>query len=239
MILLYYQAMSLLDFFFPKYCVACRKLGSYLCSSCFAYLSFSVTYVCAICNRASLDGQTHPVCRKKYSIDGILASIVYEKTAKKLLYVFKYRPYVTAISSLLVDLFFEGLIQNEIFNLLLKEQPLLVPIPLHSGKLRRRGYNQAELLAKGLGLKTNLAVVNLLQRLKMTNSQFWLSKEQREENLQGVFALSQEKKERVMGRMIFLVDDITTTGTTFQEAANVLKRNGAKKVFGLALARGG
>ncbi len=232
--------MSLLDFIFPRYCINCRKLGSYLCGSCFSYLSFDTQGICAVCNRPSMTSLTHSRCATKYSIDGVFSSISYKGVAKKLVYNFKYKPYLSDLNNLLVDLFFEGLIQKEEFYNVyqnLKPEPVIVPISLYSSKLRSRGYNQAEILGKGLGQKMNIKVFNYLKRIKNTRSQVGLLKQKRKENISGAFSvvpnilISQYPN-------IFLVDDVFTTGSTLLEAAKTLKREGAKTVWGLTLARG-
>ncbi|MCL5114103.1 MAG: double zinc ribbon domain-containing protein, partial [Patescibacteria group bacterium] len=169
--------MDFLSLIFPKHCVNCKKFGDYLCSNCFSYLSFDTEGLCVSCNRASINGLTHPGCATKSTIDGVFASISYKGVAKKLIYNFKYKPYLSDLSSLLIDLFFEGIIQNEDFNNVyqdLETDPVLVPIPLYFAKIRTRGYNQAEILAKGLSRKLNLKVVDLLRRTKKTRSQVGL-----------------------------------------------------------------
>lgn len=142
---------------------------------------------------------------------------------------------------------YEGLIQKELFVKTI-EQPsngnrvrrgetmVLVPIPLYKSKLKRRGYNQAQLLALGLSKKLNIPTIDILVRVKNTSSQVGLDREKRIKNISGAFSLvpniliSQYPN-------IFLIDDVLTTGSTLLEAANVLKRSGAKKVWGIALAR--
>lgn len=246
--------MSLLDFLFPKYCVNCKKLGSYLCADCFAYISFDALPICLVCNRASLDGFTHPGCRGKYTIDGAFSSITYKGVVKKLIYTFKYKPYLLDLQTVLSDFFYEGLIQNESFMRTIEqlnnppageagETIILVPIPLHSSKLKSRGYNQAEILAKDLSQKLKIPMVNLLKRIKQTNSQVKLKREERVKNVLGAFSVipppatpSQAQLAWRAGN-IFLVDDVLTTGSTLSEAASTLKRNGAKKVWGLTLAQ--
>ncbi|EKD65460.1 MAG: phosphoribosyltransferase [uncultured bacterium] len=230
--------MGILDFLFPKYCVCCRKIGDYLCGDCFALLSFDTSYVCLVCNKHSFDGLTHPVCVGRYTIDGAFSSISYNKTAKKLLYAFKYKPYVSNLKDLLIDFFYEGVLQNEQVNTVLQSYPQLVPIPLHSSKLKNRGYNQSFILAKGLGEKLGLEVKDILIRVKKTKSQFGLAREKRIENISNAFGVKDESKDLIKGEAFFLIDDVLTSGSTLLEAARILKRNGAKKVFGLTLARG-
>lgn len=239
--------MKLLDFLFPKRCVACKKLGSYLCENCFAYLSFDAKSVCLVCQGGSADGLTHPGCRGKYKIDGAFSAIPYNKTAKKLIYTFKYKPYVSDLKNFLTDLFYEALIQNENFQRELNDPKIsrwmLVPIPLFSSKFKKRGYNQAETLAEGLSQKLGLSKANLLKRIKNTGSQYGLKLKERQKNIKGAFSFKKEKKYQMYQKYqmketgIFLVDDILTSGSTLLEAANVLKRARAKRVIGLTLAR--
>lgn len=230
--------MGILDFLFPKYCVNCKKLGSYLCADCFTFITFNTQELCLVCGRPSIDGLTHPGCRGKYAIDGAFASIAYKGVVKKLIYQFKYQPHLADLQTVLVDLFFEGLIQKEEFDRRYRGSlvnSVLVPIPLYKSRFKSRGYNHAEILALGLSQKLNLPCSNLLERVKNTRSQVGLKKNERRENVKDAFSvvpnilISQYLN-------IFLVDDILTTGSTLLSAANTLKRNGAKKVFGLTLA---
>jgi len=146
------------------------------------------------------------------------------------------------LKNFLVELFYEGIIQNEqvirILQSYPQSYPLFIPIPLHASKLKSRGYNQSLLLAEGLGDKLRLEVKNVLLRVKKTKSQFGLAREKRIENISKAFVLKPEKKGLIRKMTIFLVDDVLTSGSTLLEAARILKRNGAKRVFGLTLARG-
>ncbi len=231
--------MGFLDFLFPKRCVACKKLGSYLCENCFAYLSFDTKSLCLVCQRGSADGLTHPGCAGKYKIDGAFSAIPYNKTAKKLIYTFKYKPYLSSLNNFLGDLLCEALSQNESFNRVLgtSKKWIFVPIPLHSSKLRIRGYNQSEILANELSKKFGFKVHNALERVRDTNPQFGLKLKDRKKNVKGAFSFKKEKKYQMNQTGVFLVDDIVTTGSTLLEAANVLKRNGVGKVYGITLAR--
>lgn len=229
--------MSLADLLFPKRCAGCKTLGSYLCPACFATISFSLSLICVVCNRASLDGLTHPKCRGKYVIDGVFASLSYTGIVKKLVYQFKYQPYLTDLEKILVDLMYEGLIQHEALMKSLSGDVVLVPIPLEKVKERKRGYNQAELLAKGIGQRAGVRVSDLLQRVKKTRSQFALNREERRENIKGAFVLKSSAKLQ-QNMIVLLVDDLVTSGATLLEASSILKRGGVKKVFGIALAHG-
>lgn len=165
--------MFILDFIFPKRCVGCKKQGAYLCDKCFFYLSFDIKSLCLVCNRPSTDGLTHPGCSGIYTIDGCSSALPYNKTAKKLIFSFKYKPYLTNLKQILSELFYEGIIKNEQLNSeLQKKSWTLVPIPLHSSRLKKRGYyNQSEILTEELGKRFNLEPQNLLKRVKNTKTQ--------------------------------------------------------------------
>ena len=103
--------------------------------------------------------------------------------------------------------------------------------------MRERGYNQAEILAKNLGKRFNIPVKNALERVKVTSTQVILKREERRENIRGAFAI---KDSQIISTnlQVILVDDVITSGATMLEAANVLKRAGIKRVWGIALAHG-
>jgi ComF family protein len=105
----------------------------------------------------------------------------------------------------------------------------LVPVPLCKSRMRERGYNQSELLAKAVAADTELPVLtNALQRIKKTAPSKGMTPQQRKENIKGAFAVV--SPEAVIGKYICLVDDVYTTGATTQECMRVLKEAGAKQV---------
>lgn len=231
--------MSLLDYLFPKKCVNCKKFGSYICPSCFSYIAFLEHGTCVICQRQAIYGITHPGCKTKYSIEGVLSSVVYTGVVKKLIYTFKYPPYLTTLQGLLIDLFYEGMIQKEPFMKLISQKALFIPIPLHVTKYRKRGYNQAKILAAGLGKKLSIPVVDGLDRIKNTKTQVGLSQTERQENIKEAFAIKEQLMHQLQEyRTIFLVDDVSTSGSTMKEAAKLLKKAGIETVWGITLAHG-
>jgi len=129
----------------------------------------------------------------------------------------------------------------------LENPPILVPVPLHHHRQRQRGYNQAELLARGLakGLahradgpataKTLRVESHCLRRLRPTLPQTGLDPRARRDNVRGVFAVASPK--RIYQRTVLLVDDVMTTGATLSACAEVLRRAGARRVLVLTLAR--
>lgn len=116
---------------------------------------------------------------------------------------------------------------------------VVVPVPLHSGKLRQRGFNQAEEIAraalKNLNRSGFVLAAGVLQRRRATDSQTGLSDHQRQQNVRGAFVVSQTAK--IEGQDVLLVDDVFTTGATVSECARVLRRAGADRVFVATVAR--
>ncbi|MCM1545341.1 MAG: ComF family protein [Ruminococcus sp.] len=107
-------------------------------------------------------------------------------------------------------------------------------VPMTEGAVRKRGYNQSELLAKGVSKRLFIPFANVIRKTTETESQHELKKEERLANLDGAFEVFD--KNRVKGKTIILCDDIKTTGTTLMRCVHVLKDAGAKDVYCLCAA---
>jgi len=111
---------------------------------------------------------------------------------------------------------------------------VVVPVPLHRSKYLERGYNQADILAKGIGKALGLPVLSqLLVRNKKTLPQKNLSDKERLRNLQEAFVINEKLFCYLRGKInsVLLVDDIYTTGSTIETCTNVLKSNGIDQVY--------
>lgn len=190
--------------------------------------------ICLVCGRATYSSLTHPRCVGRYAIDGAFSGFVYNGVMRRLIARMKYKPFVFDLVGMLANLTAESIIQHEHFFSLSQQGAVFVPIPLHKEKLRSRGYNQSDLLAKELGKTFQLPVLHLLQRVKKTISQVGLSREERIINTKEAFAVKNIPKPST----VLLVDDVLTSGATLAEAGRVLKRSGVEKVYGLTLAHG-
>lgn len=110
---------------------------------------------------------------------------------------------------------------------------IIVPVPLHSSRLRARGYNQSQLLADHLGNMFGIPVVcEVLVRVRPTPSQTKLSQVERLKNVAGAFQI--HHSELLKGKRILLVDDVITTGATMNECAKTLLKGGAHTVHAVA-----
>jgi len=160
----------------------------------------------------------------------------YEGGLRELIHLLKYeqvRPAANVLGRMLGE-------AMEDLRPLFAANPLMVPVPLHARKLRQRGFNQAELIARAalklMPIENRLELrPGALQRCRETQSQIGLSRHQRRENMRGAFAVV--KPAEITDREVMLVDDVFTTGTTVSECARVLRRAGASKVFVATVAR--
>jgi competence protein ComFC len=112
----------------------------------------------------------------------------------------------------------------------------IVPVPLHPTRQREREFNQAAVLALLAGARRGLPVEDCLRRTRYTLTQTHFHREERFGNLQGAFAL--RRGARVEGRVLALVDDVLTTGSTADACARVLREAGASAVVVITVARG-
>jgi ComF family protein len=162
-------------------------------------------------------------------IDGIRSPFRFEGTIRQMVHALKYDN-LRAISPVLAQLMYNYLRENPVPG------NVLVPVPLHSRRLRQRGYNQSALLASELGSLTGLLVIDgCLHRSKNSLPQARAANvEERLNNVAGAFTCNGEK---LKGTGVILIDDVCTTGATLEACAVALKEGGAESVWGLTLAR--
>lgn len=231
----------ILDTLFPVYCLSCETEGpKFICDDCAGKFTLLPHQFCIVCQKMSIGGLTHPKCLRPYTADGLICIYDYmDEKVSNLLIKGKY--------SFLPDVYKEigAIIANAVktnFPHLLRPQPLaLCCVPLHWMRQNWRGFNQSQILAKALAEHLDLPFSDALIRKKFTRTQKNLKKPERIKNLENAFALSAssplEGERGVRGNNFILIDDVTTTGQTLSEAAKVLKRNGAQKVWCLTVAR--
>lgn len=120
-----------------------------------------------------------------------------------------------------------------------EKDAIVTTVPLHFLSHLRRGYNHSELLAKDIAKQQGNVFRNLLRKSRFTKHQAKLNKFHRLRNIRNSFSFHEKYLKDIKGKDIILVDDVISTGSTANECALVLKKNGAKRVFWLFLATGG
>lgn len=215
----------------PEPCLACggRATGAF-CDDCFRELPWN-DHACPRC-AARLPGPLPGLCgeciRRRPAFDAAYAAFVYAWPVDRFLQEFKYHGRLATG---------RALAQTLIEYLAMKGAPkpdVLVPVPLHPGRLSERGFNQASelarTLARGLGTAADAA---LIRRRRPTRSQQGLGGAERRGNVRGAFAC----RRRVDDLHVAVVDDVMTTGSTADAVAKALRRSGAAAVSVYTVAR--
>jgi ComF family protein len=203
--------------------------------------------VCSVCgerlvsDHAFSGAQGEPRCglcqRMEHPFVKAAAYGSYEGGLRDLIHMLKYqgvRPAANVLGRMLAEVL-------DALRPSIGDAPLMaVPVPLHKSKLRQRGFNQSEMVAK-IALKlaasseTYTLIPDLLERTRDTQSQIGLTRHQRRENLRGAFRVT--RPEEITGRDVLLIDDVFTTGTTASECARILRKAGASRVWVVTVAR--
>ncbi len=219
-----------LDFLFPKTCLGCGKAGELLCARCRRSLPRIYPPICPRCGRPQASGVLCPSCvRRNSSIDGIRAPFRFGGTVREAVHQFKYKN-LRILAKPLARLMCDYLSRDPL------PADVLMPVPLRPKRLRDRGYNQSELLAKELSLLVHLPVsTGQLVRCKYTQPQAkTTSVEERQVNMTDAFACVENE---MAGKHVLLIDDVSTSAATLDACAAALKSSGAASVWGLVLAR--
>ena len=231
--------MNLLDLVFPKRCVGCGKDGGYVCRECEVGM-WEEEQICPVCRLPNKFGLRHRYCRRPLTMEGLTCLWAYEGIARKLITRSKYRGHFDYLGELTIG----GLqlaVRPELgyFWKFLAGKPMLVPVPLHPARERKRGFNQAEIIASIAARQWGLDTVNLLRRVKDTGQQVGRGRNERLKRMEGAFALSSkfESLKLHIPEQVLLVDDVWTTGATMSECAKELRKAGVRRVWGWVLAR--
>jgi len=233
----------ILDMLYPVRCPICGGIvvpkDRKICVSCEEKLHFISEPRCKKCSKP-VEQEQKEYCsdceRKNYHFEYGFSVWVYDAAMKKSISDFKYRhkkEYAKYFVQQVV-----GRYGNKIVQL---APDALVPVPIHKSKYRERGYNQAEILAKGIGRELSIPVLpDLLIRNKKTLPQKQLSDKERLQNLKEAFEFNKVYMDNCHRKLnkILLVDDIYTTGSTIEACTNVLRQNGVGYVYFVTLCIG-
>ncbi|MCS7272750.1 MAG: ComF family protein [Fimbriimonadales bacterium] len=224
----------LLDALYPRRCVACgRFCAEPVCEGCRATWRLILPPACLRCGaplRAL--GECRYCLGRAYAFDRAVCASVYADSVRCALLNLKFRRWKRAAEPL-AHLLWQALQQAG-------EDELgadgIVPVPIHRLRRAWRGFNQAELLARALSLLSGVPVwAGVLRRRFYQRPQVGLSQTERAQNVHGAFEVV--CPEQVRNRVVWLLDDVFTTGSTLDACATVLKEAGAACVVALAVAR--
>ena len=207
----------ILDLLFPISCLGCDKKDTWLCDNCLEKIKLQE------------DPVLSPTTETK-NLDKLISACHYKGSLlEKIIPTFKYK-FVTDLARPLSKILIWAL---EKFKL--PSDAILIPVPLHRKRFRKRGFNQAELLAKKLAKHFDISLrTDLIIRHKNTLHQARLSRDERLKNLHRSFRCINPAL--VKNKNVILVDDVSTTGATLNKIADTLKSAGAKTVWGLVIA---
>ena len=150
---------------------------------------------------------------------------------KKAIHTFKYRR-IPDLGQFLQELFCSCVLEKIDFE----SESCICPVPLHWSRRFQRGFNQAEILGRGLAKQSGLPLRNLLQRTRPTGHQSRRGRAERWRAMKGAFSVFARRGPPC--HCVYLVDDLFTTGATMEECAKELKKSGVERVEGLVLACG-
>jgi competence protein ComFC len=228
-----YQAYQLiwemLDWLYPPNCGGCGRPGTRWCNECAEKTPEITQQVCPICGNPNLGGNPCQKCLASRPMYTALRShTVYSGSIRKAIHRLKYQRDI-GLGEILARLMINTL-QNPNWSL-----DIITPVPLGLVRFRERGYNQATLLARPIALYLNLPFsTRLMTRTRETRSQVGLTIAERHQNMESAFRGSSKS---VRGKSILVVDDVATSGATFNACAKALLDEGATNVYGFSLAR--
>jgi ComF family protein len=213
---------KLLDLLLPPVCPGCGREGEIICDQCRRHLV-----------RRMAEPVGVPLGLPSRQPAGIVQlewCAAYTGPARACLHALKYdgeRRLVGPLAELMAERWRRAGIGGDV----------LVPVPVHAARKRQRGFDQAVLLARGVGQILGLPVVPAIRRSTRTTAQHQLGRRARAANVGHAFAAVSECEPLIRGSWAVVVDDLTTTGATFAGCARVLYDSGASAVSALALAR--
>lgn len=228
-----------LGLIYPERCVFCdrvvRQSDEFVCTECSESMLIVREPYCMKCGK-QIEDETQELCgdcaRKKHYFDRGFTLCCYNDPVRESMYRLKYK------NRQRYALYYGRKICNELGDKIRElNADVLIPIPLHEARYRKRGYNQAELLAREIGRIMEIPVrTDIIKRVKNTQAQKTQDAAERRVNIKNAFQISAND---VKLSTAILIDDIYTTGSTVDEAARILKSAGINRIYVLTVAAGG
>lgn len=228
---------ALVDILFPPRCLLCQANthNHEICIHCAENFKPIISPLCTLCGAPFLtEGDESHLCGgciKETPPFDIARSLFYYN--EKMSFAIQRLKYAgkSSLAIALGRLLFNHPLTEETFD-------RIVPVPLHISRLRERGFNQSQLIARRLEKKTFCPVDPfIIERTKRTLTQVGMKRKERILNVKGAFRIRDAAFASIRGESILLIDDVFTTGATVGECSRILKKGGAEKVSVLTLAR--
>jgi len=209
---------QVLQIFAPFDCLGCQKEGALVCSECQTHSLPPQPRCCYKCLK-TVPGSLCTTCRQSTALRRVWVAVSYEGVAAQLINRLKFSR-TQAAGSIIAHI-----MSNQLPTF--PEDTIVVHAPTASQRVRQRGYDQAQLIARELARFKALPYQPLLRRKGKTR-QVGANRQERLQQLQSAYYCP--RPELVRGVKVLLIDDVLTTGATIETAAKVLKRAGAKEV---------
>jgi competence protein ComFC len=239
--ILLYQNMlkTLIDFLFPKKCLICKRdIEEYeLCKKCLQNIPVSGWIKCIRCGKRLPNAIPCPIHKYKTPITGILSATDFNRQdIRYIIHQYKYKRKQN-IYYALGEILKNSLNISGFSKILIEREAVLVPIPLSPKRLKQRKFNQSELIAKYISSEFNLKLYNdvLLRPIERPPQVKIKEAAKRRENIKGVFKVN-KIPEDILKCPVVLVDDVSTSGATLEEAGGVLKEAGIKTIWAIVVA---
>ncbi len=226
---------KILEYIFLPACGVCGKLGEgYLCKNCERELE---RYSLVRANKCENIDNSLDI-KRKVVIKGVEGTRIFK------LHVFKYENVIRNLildykfndKSYLYKTFCEFIVKNKKIVEFIKSYDIIIPVPMFKTKIRKRGYNQSELMAKEIAKNVGIKVyTDVLIKIKDNKVQSSLNKQDREENTKNVYDLA--NSEKMYNKRILIFDDIYTTGNTVEACKKELVKAKPSKIGILTLAK--
>jgi len=231
---IYKLISNFINLIFPERCFGCRIKGEVFCKSCQGKIITIKKPYCKICKFPYTESLTYGGCSEcvsRYPVfKKLITAGIYNGILKKLIHLFKYHG-----KKQLAEPF--GKLMAEQWTKEKERVDYIVPVPIHSKRLKERGYNPADLLLNEFNKYFAYDKLNILIRVRPTFPQYELNRKERELNIKGAFEINQDTEGLLKNKSILLIDDIFTSGITANEISRILLEAKAKEIYVLTLAR--
>ena len=231
------------DLIYPSniYCISCGNIIDdsrpySLCDTCVRTLKWANERTCQRCGKILQESYAPDLCsdclKEEHIFKRGYACVEYTAAERDIIHSFKYKD-KAYLGRNLAEILYDRIKIEEI------EFDIVIPVPMHMKKQRKRGYNQAAVLAMSLAKFMEVPYGgNILVRVAETEPMSGLGAIERKNNIQHAFDVPSDKKSDIAGKRVLLVDDIYTTGSTADSCSSALMASGAEEIFIITFASG-